>query len=155
MKKIHLTQGKYAIVDDGDYEYLMQWKWYYNSGYAVRGANPKIMMHRVINCTPDELDTDHINQNRLDNRRCNLRNATRAQNCVNRKLQSNNTSGFKGVSWHKYHKYWVAFIIKDKKTLTIGRYKNKHDAAAAVDKEALRFSGNFARLNLACSAICV
>jgi len=90
MRQIELTQGKFSIIDDEDFEYISQWKWYYlNLGYAVRKsggrANQKLVyMHRAIMCPPDELDIDHINRNRLDNRRSNLRICTRKENLANR-----------------------------------------------------------------------
>ncbi len=153
MKEIKLTQGKAAIVDDEDFEFLNQWKWSYNKGYASRGITlqcgkyGRIMMHRVINKTPEGLDTDHANGNRLDNRKSNLRTATRGENCTNRPIQKNNTSGFKGVSWHKYQKRWVAYVIKNKKTIHIGYFSSKEDAALAHNKKSLEIFGEFAVLN--------
>lgn len=148
MKRIALTQGKYALVDDEDYERLVQHKWYYNRGYAVRGASPKILMHRVVNETPEGKETDHINMDKLDNRKSNLRTATRKQNAVNRGTQSNNTSGYKGVSWHKGSRKWCAYIIKDKKTKFLGYFKDKKQAALAHDNAALAAFGEFAVLNI-------
>jgi len=154
MRTIPLTRGKFAIVDDEDYDFLMQYKWFCDSNdYAAKG-NPRILMHRVVNDTPIGMDTDHINGDRLDNRRCNLRSATRAQNAVNRPKQVNNTSGFKGVTWHKRIGKWQAWIIESKKQSHLGYFDSKHQAAAIVDKEAIKRTGEFARLNLACSAIC-
>ena len=75
MKKIKLTQGKYAIVDDEDFAYLNQWRWYYHNNYAVHTNKNKsrIYMHRFILNTPKKMFSDHINGNGLDNRRSNLR----------------------------------------------------------------------------------
>jgi hypothetical protein len=72
LKTIKLSQGKEVIVDEEDYAYLSQWKWYFNGGYAVRGCKKRILMHRVIMATPDDKVTDHINRDKLDNRRCNF-----------------------------------------------------------------------------------
>lgn len=155
MKKIPLTRGMFALVDDEDYEFLSQWKWFCDSNnYAARGCKERILMHRLINKTPEGLDTDHINGNRLDNRRSNLRSAHRWQNAVNRPRQSNNTSGFKGVSLHKRNGKWQAWVIQNKIQYHLGYFQTKYDAAAAVDREALKRTGEFARLNLACSALC-
>lgn len=148
MKTIQLSKGKEALVDDEDYEYLSQWKWYYNRGYAVRGANPKILMHRIVNNTPIGLDTDHINRNGLDNRKCNLRNATRQQNVIYRNKQKNNKSGYKGVSWHKHSNKWIAYVIINKKTKTIGYFKDIMDAVSAFDKKSKELFGEFAYLNI-------
>src|SRR4030065_939634 len=106
MKEIKLTKGKVAIVDDEDYDWLMQWKWRINSiGYAMRtvkknGKARKIFMHRVILNTPSDMCSDHANHNRLDNRRCNLRICTKQQNQANAPAPKNNRSGGKGVSWN-------------------------------------------------------
>jgi len=102
------------MVDDEDYEYINRWKWYIfkgtNTFYATRtlprvnGKHLNINMHRVILQTPDGMYVDHINGNGLDNRGVNLRNCTRSQNQHNRGKSRNNTSGYKGVSWHTHFK---------------------------------------------------
>jgi len=92
MKKIKLNKGTFATVDNDDFEYLNQWKWYINNnGYAIRTKYTKlgfkkykmkkVYMHRVVNNTPDNLQTDHINHNQLDNRRINLRSVTNQAKC--------------------------------------------------------------------------
>ena len=67
MKYIKLTQNKFALVDDGNFEFLNQWKWYFNGGYAVRGYPKRILMHRVILNSPNGMEIDHKNRNKLDN----------------------------------------------------------------------------------------
>ena len=92
MRKISVSRDYYTIIDDEDYSWLSQWKWYLSgSGYAVRHVSCEkgyhsVYMHRLIlNLTsPNVLQTDHINGDRLDNRRCNLRAVTRSQNAQNR-----------------------------------------------------------------------
>lgn len=128
MKKIKLTRGKYALVDDEDFEKLNQHKWFFDGRYAARDIGgrknkKRILMHRLINNTNGNLDTDHINQNKLDNRRHNLRDATRSQNNVNSKLRKDNMSGFKGVVYDKTCKKWRAYIGIDGKQLSLGYYK--------------------------------
>lgn len=90
MKQIPLTQGQFALVDDEDFDFLMQWRWYYsksncdNTGYAVRYENGKgIRMHRVVMNTPANLVVDHINHNGIDNQKHNLRNCTNTENAHN------------------------------------------------------------------------
>lgn len=89
-KRIKLTQGKYALVDVKDFEWLSQWKWFYantNIGYAIRKYEDRnLYMHRVIMNTPKGMDTDHINGNGLDNRRSNLRVVTHYENLLNKKM---------------------------------------------------------------------
>ncbi len=101
MKKIPLTQGKFALVDDEDFEYLNQWKWKFLSGYAARKKGKKtIYMHRLVNNTLDNKSTDHINMNKSDNRKENLRSSTSSQNKFNRDSMGG-SSKYKGVSWNK------------------------------------------------------
>ena len=112
MKEIQLTQGKVALVDDEDYEYLNQWKWYANEWkggklYAVRNVRKNKQyigyesMHRLLSSNKDKkLVTDHINGNTLDNRKSNLRICTISENTKNRQIQKNNKSGFKGVRYN-------------------------------------------------------
>ena len=152
-KEIKLTQGKVAIVDDADFKYLNQFKWYYCQGYAVRddtlenGKKIKILMHREVLQPKHELHTDHINQDKLDNRRSNLRECTPAQNNMNRGVQKNNTSGFKGVSWHKTNKKWYARIRIDRRRKHLGCFVSKEAAAVTYNNAALIYHGEFACLN--------
>lgn len=140
MKKIELSKGKYALVDDEDFKYISKWKWTYHSthvgGYASRrmwkdGKRIAIYMHREVNKTPDNYITDHINQNKLDNRRKNLRTVSHSQNQMNTGLRKNNRSGFKGIGWNKQFRKWRARITVDKKTILIGDYLLLEDAVSA------------------------
>jgi len=131
MKKIKLTRGKLAIVDDEDFDFLNQWKWcFISSGYAGRAEriNKKrgkfILMHRLINKTPIGFETDHLNRNKLDNRRSNLKTVTMSQNKMNTGVQSNNTSGHKGVHWFKRDRKWQVYIKKDGKRIHLGYFSN-------------------------------
>lgn len=135
MKEIPLTQGKVAIVDDEDYEWLMQWKWRYligsTNGRAVRsdkinGRYVTIYMHREI--VPGSKMVDHINKNSLDNRKINLRPADYSLNSRNRNLQSNNSSGMAGVTWAKNRNRWLAFTRIYGKFKHIGYYHTKEAA---------------------------
>lgn len=127
MKIIKLSKGMETIVDDEMFDYLNQWKWHLScKGYASRGVRKPykhaIFMHRLINETPKEFQTDHINNNKLDNRKCNLRTVTNTQNHHNMPLQKNNKSGFAGVSWSNERKKWVATIWHNNKPINLGRY---------------------------------
>ena len=157
MLKIPLTRGKYAIVGPRDYTYLMQWKWCCSiDGYAVRHDNthpkrPTIRMHRVILeralGRSDFVQCDHINQNRLDNRRSNLRPATVSQNQCNRGRAKDNTSGYSGVSWHKATNRWQARVYADGKLMHTSRHSDLIEAAKAYNEAALKHHGKFAVLN--------
>lgn len=89
-------------------------------------------------------EVDHINGNRTDNRICNLRLATTRQNQGNRRLQKNNMSGVKGVSWHAAHQKWMATIRKNGRKTHLGYFANKEEAASAYQKAAILIFGQFA-----------
>jgi hypothetical protein len=150
MKEIKLTKDKFAIVDDEDYEWLNQWKWFsHKSEYAVRnirknGKRNMLFMHSVILNPPNGMFTDHINRNKLDNRRCNLRICTKSQNTINSRTRSDNKSGIKGVCWKKDNHKWVAQISHLGGSRHIGYYKNKQDAANAYASKAREIFGEFA-----------
>jgi len=157
MKYIPLTQGKFAIVDDDMYEYLNQWKWCLRkkserSFYAGRNdwenkKNHIVTMQQLIMNPPKGMVIDHINGNGLDNRRCNLRICTREQNLKNQKRHKNNKCGYKGVHWVPLLKKWRAGIYSDGKDIYIGVYASLEDAAKAYNKAAIKYHGEFARLN--------
>ena len=137
MKKIPLTQGKFALVDDKDFEWLKQFKWHCGERgrYAVTKRNgTSVRMHRMINKTPQGFETDHINRNTFDNQRKNLRTVTHAQNMFNLGTPKNNTSGYKGVSWHKPRKKWQANFSVNNKTVYIGLYSSIKEAILARKK---------------------
>ena len=154
MKKILLTQGKFALVDDADFEWLNQWKWcLYKCGrweYAKRrgGDGKIIIMHRLImGLEPgDGQQVDHIDGNRSDNRRCNLRICTNRQNAQNSRSRGGK-SKYKGVSWYKPFRKWRARIVIDSKETCLGYFENELDAATAYDSAALKYFGEFALTN--------
>lgn len=156
-REIPLTQGKVALVDEADYNFLMQWKWFawkntggqYYAGRRVRiavGKQATVHMHRAILSAPDGMQVDHVNHETLDNRRENLRLATFSQNTKNRKRYKNNTSGIKGVSLYKPSQKWIAIISVDGKFKHLGYYVSKEAAAHAYAEAAHRFHGDFACL---------
>lgn len=135
MKHITLSQGKFAIVDDLDFEWLNQWKWTYDShGYAYRRdykADKKIYMHREILRPEPGLITDHINRNKLDNRRLNLRAVTKLQNNRNHGLSKRNKSGYTGVIWFKAAKAWRAYYGGKEGRVELGYFNDIADAVKA------------------------
>ena len=131
MKRIELTKGMVALVDDEDFGYLSRWRWkYHKDGYAVRGSTGggNVYMHRVINKTPQSLLTDHINRDGLDNRRCNLRTVNHSQNSFNTGNFKTNTSGVKGVTWNKARRKWQAQINVKRRCIYLGLFKDKAKA---------------------------
>lgn len=151
MKTITLTQGKEALVDDDMYEYLTCWTWHYSTGYAKRndwenGKAHIVRMHHSVLPLQEGMQVDHINGNTLDNRRVNLRLVTKAQNSMNKGVQKNSTSGFKGVNKHQGK--WRAHITLDKKQRHLGVFDSKEKAALAYNKAATELHGDYARLNI-------
>jgi len=148
MKKIPLTQGKFALVDDEDFEYLTQWKWTYNPlGYAYRKSQHKnkvtcVYMHCFI---LNEKYIDHKNGNGLDNRKKNLRKCNHFTNKFNRPKQSNNTSGYKGVTKSPTPGKWIAQIAAYKKHIYLGTFKTAKEAHEAYVKAAKKMHKEFAK----------
>lgn len=146
--------GKYAIVSPKDYENLIKYKWHvHHHGYPERTeklSNGNIihikMHHQIIGKPPKGLVVDHINGNRLDNRRENLRFCTQRDNARNKGLSKSNTSGYKGVSYNKSRNKWSAYILRDD-SYHIGYFDTAEEAANAYDYYAKKFYGDFARLN--------
>lgn len=147
-----------VLVDAEDVERLGAMRWspikFGGAYYAVtrKGTSPgglvSTFMHRLImDAQPDEL-IDHANGDGLDNRKANLRRCTRSQNAANALSHRNSSSRFKGVSWAKSKKRWQATITVDYRSIFLGRYVIEEDAARAYDDAAVRYFGEFARLNL-------
>ena len=161
MKEIILTQGKIALVDDCDFEWLSQYKWFAMKGsnsphnfYAARHAKvagrwTTIQMHREILGLKvgDGNIVDHKNWNGLDNRRENLRIANTVINAYNRNFQSNNTSGYRGTYWNKKNKKWTVQLTIDGKFRYFGSFSDPVKAAQTYDKLALQFGLKYAVLN--------
>ena len=161
-RTIPLTRGQEAIVDICDYDRLAKFRWYATltaSGwYAERtvrlekgcqGKKIAIQMHNEVLRVRPGFEVDHANHNGLDNRRLNLRPATRGQQCHNMRKPSHNTSGYKGVSWEKRREVWQVAIKLHGKRIFLGYFpKNQLEIAArAYDQAAIDLFGNFACLN--------
>ena len=149
MQYIELTQGKQAVVDDEDYEWLSKYTWcvsnHNGTDYAVNSRLE--YMHRLILDPSPGMFCDHINHDGLDNRRENVRICTRTENQQNRRPQSGFVSKFKGVYRHSVHKRWVAQIKIASKAYYCGLYKNEEDAALVYNIYAVTLFGKFAVLN--------
>lgn len=150
MKRIPLTQGKFALTNNKDHYYLNQWKWHYSHGYAMRstregGKKHNIYMHRCLITCSEGFQIDHITGNRLDNCRSNLRLVTSQQNKMNSKKRNKTSSIYKGVTKHKYG--WIAQIRFNNRHYYLGFYKKEIDAARAYNIQARIFFREFARLN--------
>lgn len=148
---VKLTQDVWAFVSPEDVTTINRHSWSVGrrggSIYAQANIGGKpTLMHTLL--LPDAEMVDHINGDTLDNRRSNLRAASKSQNGANRGRPVNNTSGYKGVSWHKASQKWKAQITVDGKTIYLGVYTNPEAAAAAYDEAADQYFGAFAHKNL-------
>lgn len=154
MKLIKLTLGKFAQVDDEDYDYLNQWRWYakksWNTFYARRqtiidGKRVTIIMHRLIMNTPSDLQVDHIDHNGLNNQRNNLRNCTNQQNSLNRNLYKE-SSKYLGVRYCDSGKNQGLFTAHMRPYLHLGFFKTEEEAMIAYNNMAVKLFGQFANL---------
>jgi hypothetical protein len=156
MKTINLTKGYSTIIDDKDYDYLAQWRWYasvtskgfvYAKKVGIKnGKKAEYSMSRVIMHTPDGLFCDHINHNTLDNRRSNLRNCTRAENGRN-KTPCRKTSRYLGVYRRKSNGKYDATIMINGRVTHLGSFSHDWAAAIKYDTVAKKYHGEFANLN--------
>jgi len=159
MKQIPLTQGKFALVDDEDFEYLNQFKWYAikcdKTYYVCRKVYDKetkkgknLLMHRfVLGLTDPKIQGDHIDWNGLNNQRYNLRICSCAQNQRNKKARKGGSSKYIGVHWHKGGNKWQSRIKMDGNHISLGLFTDEIEAAKAYDKAAKFYHGEFASLN--------
>lgn len=159
MKLIALTKGLFAKVDDQDFEFLNQWRWraeqrHGREFYAVRyrhapgNRQKRVSMARLLMGEPKGFLVDHWNGDTLDNQRENLRKATNAQNqCNQRRLRVNNTTGFKGVYLDKPRGRYVAQIYLNQKRKYLGYFETAEEAARAYDTAAVAMFGEFAAPN--------
>jgi hypothetical protein len=154
VKEIPISDGSFALVDDEDYAALVTRKWYMSTGGYVRrnvhktkGKNLMISMHREIMNPTEEEHVDHVNGNKRDCQRANLRKCTQQENNRNlrKKVPEKCTSRFKGVCWvaNRYR----AYIVVDKIQVNLGRHRDEATAAIAYNAAAVKYFGAFANLN--------
>lgn len=143
------NKHSYIAVDDEDLERIKQHKWHLDSyGYAMTEINGKtISMHRHLMSPEGGAFVDHINGNKSDNRKINLRLCTHAENMRNRKRHKNNKSGFKGVyASASLTSPWRAQIRCDGAKYDLGCFSSALKAKAAYDAAAKEMHKEFARL---------
>ena len=157
MKKIKLTNGGYAVVDDRDFSFLNKFKWKKDiGGYAVRqsrlgGRKAKFLMfrmHRIVLMLPDSgrwVQIDHKDHNRLNNQSSNLRICSQALNNRNATMRTDNKWGYKGVAKHNYK--WIARIQANGEKIVLEGFNSPKEAAHAYNKLARKYHGKFAYLN--------
>jgi len=156
-KLVMLTQGQFAIVDDEDYDRVAQFKWYAHKTkdkyYAARrkrnykgSRHTEFLHHFIMQPSPNQ-QVDHIDGDRLNCTRANMRFSTQAQNVMNTAKRNDNTSGYKGVSWSKRHQKWCASITAQGRHIYLGLFIDPADAARAYDAAACEYFGEYARTN--------
>jgi len=165
MKRIPLTQGKFALVDDADYDYLRQWKWYAQQSHRTFYAGRNVVvrrtgnineykrrtewMHRaILRLLPsDKQQADHRDGNGLNNQQSNLRTCSHFENKRNRKKQLVATSKYKGVDWYRRYDRWRSSIRVNKRLIHLGYFDFEVVAAQVYNQAASKHFGEFARLN--------
>ncbi len=152
---IPLTKGKFAVIDAEDYDFLRTVMWHTKEGNAtcyarghVKGKH--VNMHRVLMGAKDGEVVDHIDHDGLNNRKDNLRVCSVAENNRNRRvgMRRKTSSKYKGVSWDKKSRKYVAYINHNRKKHLLGMYHDEIEAAMAYDRQASELFGQFASLNL-------
>lgn len=153
---IFKIKNENILIDDEDYDKIKDYKWHISMihGYKrvktcfyINKKRITIYLHRFIMNVSKDKQVDHKNHNTLDNRKCNLRICTSQQNTWNQAIHKNNTSGIKGVCWHKARNKYNAKIAFNSKNMHIEYFDSKEDAKNAYNKKALELYGEFAYLN--------
>lgn len=158
--EVILPCGRITLISNEDKKYLEIFPyWRYSCGYVsvtryhkteYGTAREDYRYHRILLNSPKGFEVDHINRNKLDNRRINLRLASRSENSANKAKAKGTTSIYRGVCYRvKINKKnpWGAYISKNKKRIELGYYPTEHDAALAYNKKSLEIYGDFAFLN--------
>jgi hypothetical protein len=140
-----------VMVSDEDFEHLSQFHLQADEHGSVSGifkSKKRMLLPRYIMNAPDDMEVDHIDGNRLNNQRSNLRLATSSQNKINRGPRSDNKSGYKGVSWHKQRNKWTARIMVNGFYKHLGLFDEIENAVEAYNQAATKYYGSFAWLNI-------
>ena len=151
---VPLTKGYEAVIDASDVPIVEKNNWHAmvspRSVYAAKnscrgGKRVMVIMHRLLIQAPDKLEVDHIDGDGLNNSRCNLRLATKAQNAHNSRTPINNTSGYKGVWWNKRDNVFLCRIGVNGKYKHLGSFRCATSAHLAYRKASAELHGAFGR----------
>lgn len=150
---------KEVIIDVEDWDRIKKYRWYINYNKCIDNFYVKAVkyignkrfyyqLHRLIlNVIDPKIHVDHKFHNTLDNRKSVLRKCTSIKNLQNKRIHFDNTSGFKGVCWHKSSKKWQAKLTYNSKYIYLGIFENKIQAAKIYNEAAIKYYGEFACLN--------
>lgn len=153
-----VIKGIETIVDDEDVAFVFSKSWqimrscnriYFQHRYLdkIEHRYKAYTLHRALMGLPGKgLYVDHIDNNPLNNSKTNLRICNAAQNAWNRKKESSNTSGYKGVSYHAKSRKWRANIRVNKKLLSLGLYDTKEKAHQAYCTASIKYHGEYSRI---------
>jgi hypothetical protein len=147
---IQLTQNKKTIIDKEDFFRIRPHNWCFDktTGYAAARVNgKKISLHRFIILAPKGTLVDHVNLNKLDNRKENLRIVNATESARHTGMSKNNTSGYKGVTWSKREKKWHSQIFVNYRNINLGVFDDKKEAAKAYNEAAIKYHGIYTVLN--------
>lgn len=155
-KEIQLTQGYIALIDDEDFERINRFTWCAAKSnenyYAIRknyNESGTIRMHRVIlNINDTKIKIDHIDNNSLNNQKSNLRIASNSENKRNQIKHKITSSKYKGVHFRKDNKKWRAGVRLNDQQINLGQFNNEIDAALAYNTAAIKYFGEFAKINV-------
>jgi hypothetical protein len=148
IKRIPLGENQYALVDAADFDWLKQWTWHLQGGYAARNESHKtIYMHRAIMDPPPGKVVDHYDHSKLNNWRSNLRICSRQENQCNLRKHANSASRFKGVAYCKERHKWYVRLSTRGIRVRLGYFTDEAEAARAYDRKAVELFGEFAYLN--------
>lgn len=139
-------------IDEEDFDKIKKYRWRLLSNNCISAWNEnftkEFLVHRLImNVSDGKIKIDHIDGNRYNNKKSNLRLCSNAENNRNTSKRITNKSGYKGVSWEKRFSRWRATITFEGKQIHLGTYKDITEAAIAYDKKAKELFGEFAWLN--------
>ena len=150
----YTSKGEEFWFDLEDYDLIKNYCWMIShNGYVITDISksnnklPKIQMHRLVMDCPENLFIDHKNHNTFDNRKYNLRIATKSQNAMNQIIKTNNTSGIAGVSWDKDVQKWSAYIMLNYNKIHLGYYEDFDKAVEARKNAEEGLFGNWSYNN--------
>lgn len=135
------------FIIDADDIVVVQKEWWHKTVFGYICNGPMIPLHRIIMGAKSNEEVDHISGDKTDNRKCNLRLCVHIENSWNKNAQSNNTSGYKGVRWDNRKNKWMSRITANKTDIFLGYFDDKLEAAKAYNEAALKYHGEFAKLN--------
>ncbi|AFM40318.1 AP2 domain-containing protein [Desulfosporosinus acidiphilus SJ4] len=143
------SNGTELLIDSEEGKRVKSYNWFLNEkGYAWAKINgQRIRLHRFLINAPADLQVDHINNIKVDNRKSNLRLATNKENRRNEGLRKSNSTGAKGVNFDKRRKKYRAYITVDGRYIHLGYYSTIEKASIAYDHSAEQYFDEFARPN--------